>query len=304
MEKNIIKGYIYKITNIKNGFCYIGKTVYKDINKRFQQHKYNAFVLQKGSKNSLYQAMREEGEDNFKIELLTIVYSPNSLEDTEKYFIKKYHSYIKDPLCHGYNLSKGGEGTHYNKQFAEDLSKKIINIYQELKNQTKVAKELNIDVSTVHNYLVMNGITRDDEKIIAIRETGKKVAIYKENQIIAIFPSLGEAARHFEEKEIASHLSEACYGKRKDVKGYIIQFTDKEPFNTDCILPTLKNKISNKKKAIIMIDPASNEILNTFESGCAAGRFFEMPRPQSATTCIQRAIQRDGTWRGYKWKYL
>ena len=45
MKENLIQGYIYKITNLQNNFSYIGKTTYKDINKRFQQHKYYALVL-------------------------------------------------------------------------------------------------------------------------------------------------------------------------------------------------------------------------------------------------------------------
>ena len=36
MEKNLIKGYIYKITNLKNNFCYIGKTTHNNINRRFK----------------------------------------------------------------------------------------------------------------------------------------------------------------------------------------------------------------------------------------------------------------------------
>lgn len=46
MKENLIQGYIYKITNLQNNFSYIGKTTYKDINRRFQQHKYYALVRQ------------------------------------------------------------------------------------------------------------------------------------------------------------------------------------------------------------------------------------------------------------------
>lgn len=304
MKEKVIRGYIYKITNLKNGLCYIGKTTYKDVNRRFKQHIHYALDLQKGSETTVHQAMRDYGIENFIIEIVDTVYSPNFLEDVEKFYIQKYHTWIKDPLCKGYNQSQGGEGTHYSgKEFSEYLADKILTTYQELKNQEEVARRLSINVTTVRNYLIMNGIQRDDAKTIAIRETGRKVAILKDNQIIAIYPSLGEAARHFQEKEYPGHISEVCYGKRPDVKGYTAKFTDEKIFNENYILPTIKIQKSNSKKSIVMLDKDTLEELKVFESGCEAGRYFEINRPANATTCIKRAIERDGTWRGYKWKY-
>lgn len=301
MEKEI-KGYIYKITNIQNGFCYIGKTI-KDINKRFQAHKYAASIS-KGSRESLQQAIRKYGEDKFKIELIDTIYAPDSLEEAERKYIKKYHSWIEDPECKGgYNLSKGGQG---GLEISEELLKKIVNVYEEVKNQMEVARRLDLDVSTVRNYLKMSGVNRDDAKTVAINITGKKVAIYDDNnKLIAIYPSIGEAARHFKDQESASHISEVCYGKRRQVRGYKAKFTDDEVFNENYILPTLMiQNLKPKKKSVAMIDIDTGKSLQIFESGCAAGRFFQMPRPASATTCIKRAIQRNGTWRGYKWAYV
>lgn len=305
MKENLIQGYIYKITNLQNNLSYIGKTTYKNINKRFQQHKYYALVLQKGSKTTIHQAIRDYGEDNFIIELVDTIYSPNFLEDAEKFYIQKYHTWIKDPLCKGYNQSRGGQGTHYiGNEFNETLLERIVNLYQQVKNQNEVARRLQINVTTVHNYLFMNNIQTDSAKTIAIRETGKKVAIYKNDKIIAIYPSLGEAAKHFQEKEYASHISEVCVGKRKNIKGYIAQFTDDEVFNENMFLPTLKTMQSNAKKPVAMIDIKTGQELKIFESGCNAGRYFQLEKPSSATTCIKRAIERDGTWKGYKWKYV
>lgn len=307
--QNKIRGYIYKITNLQNGFCYIGKTLYKNLDRRFQQHIHYAFEIQGGSKTSLHEAMRQYGKENFIIERVDEIHAPQFLEDAEKYYIKHFHSWIKDPECKGYNQSKGGEGTHYkDNEFNDELAERIIAIYNTVKNQTEVARQLEIDIKTVHNYLIINGIKTDNAKNVAIRETGKKVAIYNNDKIIAIYPSLGEAARHFKEKEQASHISEVCYGKRKHIKGYTAKFTDEPLFNENYILPTLENsenmKSSNRKKSVAMLDINTGKILRVFESGCAAGRYFEMPKPASATTCIKKTIDRDGTWRGYKWAYV
>lgn len=305
MEQNIVKGYIYKITNIKNEMSYIGKTTYANIQKRFNQHKYYALTIKGGKLNSLHQAIRDFGINNFTIEIIDTIYEPNSLEQKEKEYIALYHTYVNDPLCKGYNQSKGGEGTHYNDEnFSEELADKIITTYEKVQNQNEVARQLQINVKTVHNYLKLNDIKIIDAGTIAIKNTGKKVAILKENEIIAIYPSLGEAARHFIDKESASHISEVCYGKRPHVKGYTAQFTDENTFNENYFIPTIHVINKNKRKQYQMIDINTNEVINTFESGCDAGRYFQMDRPASASTCIARAIQRNGTWRGYKWKQV
>lgn len=306
-QDKIIRGYIYKITNIANGMCYIGKTTYNNIQRRFAQHKSYALVAKGGTEKTVHQAIRDFGIENFKIEKIETVKAPDFLEERERYWIAYYHSWIGDSECNGYNQSKGGEGTHYSStEFSDYLSDKIISLYEKVQNQQEVSRQLKIDPKTVRNYLYLNNIAVLSVKEVAIKETGKKVAIYKDNILIAIYPSLGDAARHFVDKESASHISEVCYGKRKWIKGYTAKFTDEDIFNSDYMILTtnefINNSKSNKKKPILMIDIQTNTILKEFKSGCEVGRYFNMDRPQSATTCISRAIQRNGTWRGYKWE--
>lgn len=62
--------YIYKITNIITNKIYIGYTS-QNINKRFYQHKYEAFNTDKESNHSyLYQSMRKYGTENFIINII------------------------------------------------------------------------------------------------------------------------------------------------------------------------------------------------------------------------------------------
>lgn len=310
-KEKIIRGYIYKITNLVNGKVYIGKTTYKDIKKRFTQHEYYALVRHGGSSTTIHQAIRDFGIENFKINLECIVYAPKYLEDVEKEYIKSYHSWIRDPECNGYNQSQGGEGTHYkDNEFNEVLLERIVSTYKEVKNQEETARLLKINVTTVHNYLIMNGIDRDDAKTIAIRETGKKVAIIQNDKIIAIYPSLGEAARHFEEKEQASHISEVCYGKRKHVKGYTAQFTDKEIFNENYMLPTVEPTIQKEKPyrpnsiKCKMIDPKTNEIIKVFDSMAEAGRYLNVPIIKNISSRIRKSIEKNQLCCGYKWEII
>ena len=298
METEGLKGFIYKIQNIKTSECYIGKTVYLHPEERWHQHICNA---RKGmGKNGLYPAMREYGIDSFVFSVLAPIYEPNSLELAEKEYIKKYDSYY-----HGYNQSKGGEGCHYSKTDDSNLMF-LCSLYNSGKTIAEIAKETGFDRKFISTFLKKQGVIVKTPKEIAIYRTGKKVAIYNEKyELLAIYPSLGEAARHFKHKKVsAAHISEACYGeKRKSVNGYFFKFTDKDCYNEDFVIPENPYHTTNvAKKAVIMCDKDGIEIMR-FPSGCAAGRYFKMEKPSQATTCIKRAWQRDGTWRGYKWKY-
>lgn len=107
--------YIYKITNILNNKVYIGLTTKQRPTDRFSQHRYLARHPEQESKygtsSYLHRAMRQDGIDNFTFEIIEEVPETNNLFEREKYWIAFYHSYIRDPLNNGYNLTIGGEGT-------------------------------------------------------------------------------------------------------------------------------------------------------------------------------------------------
>ena len=105
---------IYKITNIKNNKFYIGKT--KNMKKRWNSHKRNSKDV--NNKTHLYNAMREDGVENFIIEELFHVFNESDLDDIETYFIKKY-----DAIKQGYNILPGGEGGHFSEKNREISSK-------------------------------------------------------------------------------------------------------------------------------------------------------------------------------------
>lgn len=102
----MICGKIYKVTNNINGKVYIGQTV-RDLDVRMERHfkdaKYNADNF------CFHRAINKYGATNFTTTILEDNIPKNQLNDREIYWIDFYHSYIKDPLCNGYNMTRGGD---------------------------------------------------------------------------------------------------------------------------------------------------------------------------------------------------
>lgn len=87
---------IYRITNITNGDCYIGKT--SDIERRWKQHLRSAKT---GSNCHIHNAIRKYGTEHFVIEQIDTAYEFN-VNDKERYWIAK--------LQPRYNMTAGGDG--------------------------------------------------------------------------------------------------------------------------------------------------------------------------------------------------
>lgn len=95
---------IYKHTNLANGKVYIGQTCQRPEDRWLCGHGYP-------NNKHFDRAIKKYGWDlGFKHEIL--VENIPTLEEANKleiYYIEKYHSYVKDPFCNGYNLTKGGD---------------------------------------------------------------------------------------------------------------------------------------------------------------------------------------------------
>lgn len=92
--------YLYKITNTITNSIYIGITI-NCLSKRFNAHKCSA---KRGTKSSLYDAMRTYGSSNFKIETLNTFSNKEKLYKAEKNAIKSF----KKSGYKLYNILEGG----------------------------------------------------------------------------------------------------------------------------------------------------------------------------------------------------
>lgn len=99
LGENKDKGGIYKITNINNQKIYIGRTV--RLIDRWRTHSKRGCNIDRIA-GQLYDAMFEEGLENFTFEIVEIC-SKEEQPQKEKYWIKFYKS---DE--YGYNSNKGG----------------------------------------------------------------------------------------------------------------------------------------------------------------------------------------------------
>lgn len=192
-------GTIYKITNIINGKCYIGKTI-QDVESRWRVHKSNINKFD----YPLYRAMRKYGIDNFVFEIIEDNITESLLSEREQYYINLYNSFGED----GYNATIGGEGNPiYNQQ-------EIIAKYKEIGNIQGVMDHFHCSrrpiLEAIKKYHIDTGHTK------AVYQLDKNTC-----DIINVFPSQSEAARIlFRDENRAKNISAACRGKINSAYGY------------------------------------------------------------------------------------
>jgi group I intron endonuclease len=113
-------GFIYKITNIVSGKCYIGETAQANPQSRWRRH-IRSIKTGDGSP-ALRDAMKKYGVDKFKFEVLIICFDEDrQIYETE--YIKKYNCQVPN----GYNILAGGQygGSRLGMKFSEESKKKI-----------------------------------------------------------------------------------------------------------------------------------------------------------------------------------
>lgn len=208
--------YIYKITNQINGKLYIGKTN-RTIQERFKEH-CRDYLKRGNEKRPLYSAMKKYGIRNFFIELIEEC-ALNEAETREKYWIEFYGSFK-----YGYNATLGGDGKAY---IDRDL---VIKTYQELQTIKSVAKQMNIDETTIRNILRDNNIVIRQTPEVNKDKYGITVGMYdKEGKFLRMFASYNEAGQWLIDNNltgcklgtIRTHISEVCNGKRKSAAKFV-----------------------------------------------------------------------------------
>lgn len=116
-------GCIYIITNKLNGKQYIGKTDYKDVSIRWEQHKND---YKKFKDRPLYKAFSKYGIENFDFSVLCDDLYGDDLSLKEMEMINLYDTYK-----HGYNATLGGNGKplyNFDNNELIDYYNKVLNI--------------------------------------------------------------------------------------------------------------------------------------------------------------------------------
>ena len=114
--------YIYYIKNKLNNKGYIGQSIYPE--KRFEEHCYSNYPIGR--------AIKKHKKENFEIIILKDTFFKNEANELEKYYIKKYNTFIN--TGYGYNIHEGGTGG--NTLAGATIEKKI-----EWKNNVNKAKK-------------------------------------------------------------------------------------------------------------------------------------------------------------------
>lgn len=111
-------GCVYLVTNVVNGKCYVGKTLYR-LNFRMRSHKYEAFDNLVAATVPFHNALRKYGFDAFRWEYLFRGNNNEKLLEREIYYIKLLNTQVPG----GYNVTVGGEGVVGYRATAETRAK-------------------------------------------------------------------------------------------------------------------------------------------------------------------------------------
>lgn len=90
-----------------NGKMYIGITSKKP--KERWENGFSGYT--ESHQNVMYKAICKYGWENVKHDILFSDLTEEEAKNKEKELISELHTYIHDPLCNGYNMTLGGEGT-------------------------------------------------------------------------------------------------------------------------------------------------------------------------------------------------
>lgn len=277
--------YIYKISNNINDKVYIGKTLYS-IQRRWKQHLYNAKNRKDLQHIPLYFAMNVHGIEHFSISEVEQVKDYHLLSQRQKYWIAKFDSYN-----HGYNATKGGDGSLlYDYDYIWELWNKGLKI----KDISKIVGCNDFVVRTVLDLYKVPTEKRTQ------RSYEDQVASHSSFQIpveqidietgivLHLYPSLSKAAKAV--KGDSSNISKTCKGKIKTYQGYKWQYKK----------DTQHVKKDFSSRPVCKLDLKTRKILEIYPSISQAARSVNGDSSYISKVCKGK----QHSSKGFGWCYL
>lgn len=299
---------IYKHTNKINGKSYIGLTHFSSANIRWQNGKgYN-----KHTQPCFRDAIKKYGWENFTHEILEDnIKTKSEANLREQYWIAYYHTYVKDPLCNGYNLTKGGDDHTYTAksvlQLAEDKS--ILQRFESLSlaedatgiYAKNIYKACSKKIKSAGGYYWCYA---EDYGTFTIQKSPRLLAVIpvyqldEQKNILAEYPTVTEAAQAVNGHP--SKISQCCSGKRCTAFGYY--WCTKDNYNSYTIKKPYEQPYN--ARAVIQLEPASLNFIAEYSSAAEAGRAIGVINAHNTNivrSCKDQKHKKQAL--GYVWMY-
>lgn len=133
-------GIVYKITNLIDGFSYIGQTT-KSISHRVKQH-----LNPKNGSFRINHALNKYGLSNFKVEIIDFAINQKDLDNKEIFHIKYFNTLSPN----GYNLTTGGR---FRSEFSEETKQKLSKMFSGNKSSSaRSVVAINIKTGQLKRY--------------------------------------------------------------------------------------------------------------------------------------------------------
>lgn len=285
--------YIYKVTNLVNNKVYIGQTT-KTIERRWQQHIYEATHKGHGENYPLHAAMRKYGIENFIIEKLEQCQDDDRY-DRETYYINLFQSLVNQ---YGYNIALNGAGVLLYS------SEEILNLWNQGLTMKEIAKNLKCSRSTIYQRIRGCGISEEEiRKRVSDNQSARQsygLEQYSlQGEYLGTWPSEAECARQTGFQQSA--LNNVAMMNQYSAYGYIWKkATDTRDISLWLERLNKKQSSGRPKKKIAQIDKQSNQILEIYESASLAAQ--SLGKNDKSNIC--KAARTGCSAYGFYWKYV
>lgn len=214
---------VYKITNKKNGHCYIGQSI--DIARRFKTHKNSASLPHSPTYNyPLQKAFRRHGVDNFDFEILCLCDKNELLKNEQYYYEKHSPEYNQMYPCENPVFDPKVEAKRQAIFKTEAYKQKCS------KTPSRATREkISNGVRASEKHKLAHNTTEYKLKMFHIRQCGlrknKPVRMWNDEAEF-VFDSMSDCAKWLSEhtkytsKNKVSKIKAVCDGERKSAFGF------------------------------------------------------------------------------------